>query len=50
LSAYFDDFIHGKLNTTSFSMFFYSMLPALSNDGKQQQPALGDLTLPILFL
>jgi hypothetical protein len=34
LSAYFDDVIHQQ--------------PALSNDGKQRQPALGDFTSPII--
>jgi hypothetical protein len=34
LSAYFDDVIPQQ--------------PALSNDGKQQQPALGDFTSPIV--
>jgi hypothetical protein len=33
LSAYFDDVIPQQ--------------PALSNDGKQRQPALGDFTSPI---
>ena len=34
LSAYFDDVIPQQ--------------PALSNDGKQRQPALGDFTSPIV--
>jgi hypothetical protein len=36
LSAYFDDIIPQQ--------------PALSNDGKQRQPALGDFTSPITIL
>jgi hypothetical protein len=35
LSAYFDDVI--------------TQQPALSNDGKQRQPALGDFTSPIFL-